>query len=377
MSIFRIFILFLSLWACSLPTSAQQPKQEITHDFHVEILQLPKRSDAFFPFVSSKKYPRSAAKINTMLQFMIFEKPVKRRDFLKPSTSPFNRNESPWTSIYSVGSKEFTNFLSITIDGEGCGAYCEGFSYTLHFDKYSGQMLTLPDFFTPDKLKQLEDKLRAVNLKKIEPYLQDPPVRNDKEEINGDFTDYDVYQMYQSCYDDLKKPPYLTLDSETNFSLSQQSLEITHGRCSNHAMRALDEIGSFTNTLTLKEFSPYLSDAGKQYLSTTPYQMPAFHSAFPVWSGKIANRYPVTFIKARYTRWHYWYDKYQTPIELVENGRDPSHPQILKWVERKYDNQKRNWITTALIQLRFKDKTATGTYLRLSDKKTLPIILHE
>ena len=57
--------------------------------------------------------------------------------------------------------------------------------------------------------------------------------------------------MYQGCIKQMKDPEmvkYRTIDGES-FRIGKDAITFYYGRCSNHAMQALDEVGEFANVL--------------------------------------------------------------------------------------------------------------------------------
>lgn len=339
------------------------------NDFKMKNVKNPEFSYSNFPFISSEKYPQSASNINTYLQYHFFERPLKEDDFSNTSLSPFRHTESHRRvySLYEPVIYESTNYVEVSIQGEACGAYCEGFNETFLFDAYSGQLITLIDLLSSNGVNQLEDKIRASNLKIIEPYIKNEPAESDHEYA------HEEYSIYKDCYDRFKgdRKYYNKVDEETSFSLSNDLLVIEHGRCSNHASRALDEIGKFVNKFSVKELQPYLSTEGKQYLSDHQYQLSAIKTPYKVLHGKIANKYPITLLKPKYGGWVYWYDKYESPIELREVRSETKNDLFFR--EAYYDDVKDKWVYTAEWQIREKNKVFTGTFTRSSDGKEMEV----
>ena len=52
--------------------------------------------------------------------------------------------------------------LSLGLDGEGCGAYCENFTYTRAFDLRDGRRLSLGDLLTPDGFADVGRRVDAA-----------------------------------------------------------------------------------------------------------------------------------------------------------------------------------------------------------------------
>lgn len=339
------------------------------NNFNMKNLKNPAFSYSDFPFIYSDKYPQSAANINIFLQYSFFNRPLKEKDFSNKSLSPFRNTESHSRiyEFYEPGIKENKNYIEVSISGDGCGAYCEGFSNTFVFDAYSGQLITLIDLLSPNGIMQLENKIRSVNLKRIEPYIQDIPKEDDPEEVSEE------YSMYKYCYDNMKddKEYYNKVDEGTSFSLSNDMLTIVHERCSNHALRALDEIGDFVSKFSFKELQPYLSAEGKKYLSNQKYKLSSIKTHYKVFHGKIDNKYPITILHSHNGRWVYWYDRYNLPIELHKSHGVTKDNLFFK--EAYYDDANNDWEYTAEWQIKKINKMFTGTFTRISDGKKMKV----
>ncbi|MDA0147536.1 hypothetical protein [Vibrio sp. LaRot3] len=308
--------------------------------FTIQDLKHPEIDNSHFPYVISDAYPHSAETINTYLQYRYFETPLKREVFASKSTNPL-RFDDEYRSVYSLYEhkvEQFTNYIQITIQGDSCGAYCEYFSNSTLFDNYSGQPVTLIDLLSKDGLRQLEKRIQTLNIERIKPYIANEP------SSTADDWDIATYNMYNDCYQDIKA--FHTLDKDTRFYTHEGTLTIEHGRCSNHASRALDEIGNFSNTFSFQELSQYMTHEGKQYLSNQKVANLPRKTLYGVYHGKIA-KYPITIVSTRYDDWVYWYNKYQTPIrvsfEKVSDTKlrfdETSESGKIEWAVEKKDQE--------------------------------------
>jgi len=343
------------------------PTMVSANDFKMKDIQHPDFNQSHFPFISSEKYPQSAANINAFMQYDFFEKIFKEKEFLNKSLSPFRMTDDYRRvhSIYSIEMTEQTNYLEVEISGDSCGAYCERFNNTYVFDIYSGQLITLIDLLSLDGIKQLKEEVLAKNRKRIEPYLENPPVDDSPEFYDG------VYYLYKYCYDELEEF-HSSVDEDTSFSLKDEAITIIHGRCSNHAARAIDEVGQLVNVFTFKELQPYFSAEGKQYLSDQHYQLPSIKTPYKVLHGKIAHKYPITILKPKHGSWVYWYDKYRSPLELRESTDKATGELLFK--ETHFDDDASEWIDTALWRVKKANDAFSGTFTRLSDGKKMSVV---
>ena len=335
------------------------------NNFKMTDVQNPAFEESHFPFISSVKYAQSATNMNTFLQYEFFEKIFKEKDFSNKSLSPFRMTDDYRSnySIYSVEMNEETNYVEVGISAEFCGAYCEGFNKTFVFDIYSGQLVTLIDLFAAEGMKGLQKKIIANNKKRIEPYLKNPPAENDPEYFDGE------YFLYKTCYEDLDK--YYNLDEGTSFNITDGTISIIQGRCSNHASRAMDEVGRFVNKFTFKELEPYLSGEGKKYLSDHQYQLSSIKTSSKVFHGKVANKYPITIISRKGGYWAYWYDKYRTPIELRKSVDKTTGELLIK--EVYFDDVADKWLANAHWRVKKAKNDYSGTFTRASDGKQMSI----
>ena len=101
-----------------------------------------------------------------------------------PNTKDANIFDSVWRTNDRVGnisdlsfkiSEANASLISMTISGEGCGAYCESFDYHFTFNAKTGNQLSLDSLFTKEgiktfvktlndnKMQKLNNKLKEIN----------------------------------------------------------------------------------------------------------------------------------------------------------------------------------------------------------------------
>lgn len=338
------------------------------HDFTMKNVTHPLFSYSNFPILSSDKYSQSASNINTYLQYEFFERPFREEDFSNAALNPFREKDDNHRLfyIYDIAMQQATNYVTVSINGESCGAYCENFNNHYMFDVYSGRVITLIDVLSPQGVKALGSKIRAENLKRIEPYIQTKPPEGADDYVQGEFF------LYKECYESLvSNPNYHAVNQKTSFQFSHEGLKVTNGRCSNHASRALDEIGDFITSFTMKSLQPYLSEEGQRYLSNTVYRLPYIKTPHKVMHGKIANKYAITLVKPKYGYWVYWYDKYGLPIELHEKTKNEGEELTFK--EGVYSDAENKWVYTAEWKIKKQHDAFSGEFIRLSDGKAMTV----
>jgi hypothetical protein len=332
------------------------------NDYKIINLKEKGKESTNFPFVTSKLYKSAANNININLQFEMFQNTPKKKNLFLIKK---NMNRTLYiNSFYSIEEK---NFLSITLEGEGCGAYCENFSKYFNFDKYTGQEITINDLFTKKGILEINKIIRKKNLKRISNFIS-----INKNDL-GDEEEYDEQtQMFQECLERRKgSKSYFTLNNYTSVLLEKNSMKIIHGRCSNHALRALDDIGSFMNTFTFKFLKPYLSSYGQNLLEGKQYKTPQNILNKRIWKGKIDNKYSIKLKNTTYGNWVYWYTKYNKIIELKSNYKNP----FLYLEERIYHKNQKKWQTTSLIKLKLENNQLYGTYTNYSNNKVMKVFL--
>jgi hypothetical protein len=229
--------------------------------------------------------------------------------------------------------------LSISFDVEGCGAYCETYSLSYNFEAFTGRLIQLPTLLThtgamelskrfqKQKISQYREQL--VNLKKE---LKETQKKKNKEstEIVNDLLDRIALNtdcLAQAQNADTTKnnlSQLLTL----RFQLFEKEVKLESGRCSNHAMRALDDVGNISLSIPYTELRPILANYGKNILFGETLDV-AQHPA-PMFSqvlyGKIGTS-EITMIlensPGQKISGMYFYNKYRKPIQLtgaLKNG---------------------------------------------------------
>ncbi|WP_223560238.1 hypothetical protein [Chryseobacterium lathyri] len=329
----------------------------------------PKSEDTVFPVVSYPGNPLVENKINTFLQVNELEYvPNSGLDPFKKAATATN-SYTNYLYFYSWEKLETPkNILSIGIDGEASGAYLEGFSKWINFDLRTGNFINCPDLFQPNAVKTIESLINQKIRKRVDEFLKELKAdKNPTEEIQEQIA------MYEDCF--LEH----TLEY-IEFYFGKDQLTFVAGRCSNHAMRALDDLGSHIIEISYKDLEKYWSPYAKNLLSgsektdTTSFQ-------YKLLKGKI-DKYPITvLIKHLYTdngenafSAMYWYDKNKKLIEW--NGKiQGDHISITE--NDHHDEELEKWIPRAFIEANKKGSMITGTWQDYKTKKYLNLELEE
>jgi hypothetical protein len=218
--------------------------------------------------------------------------------------------------------------LSLALDGEGCGAYCENFNYTRTFDLRDGRRLSLGDLLSVDGFADVGRRVDAARrgayrkqLRLLEGALK-AAARSRKKDADDDTDDRNA--MNRDCLERVDSQPSTPwwLVSEEFALDGRGGMKVTRFRCSNHAGRALDDVGDITIAIPAAELQGLLTPYG---LAVVQQQgdAPAPPARFD--GRELHGRVGGAAITMRLeplregvdTPGWYAYDKYRTPIKLA------------------------------------------------------------
>ena len=286
------------------------------------------------PFVQSDNV-NLAQRINNLIYLAVLDLPA-------PVTLQNGLNEHksedgvhPLSDIaFEVGRND-ERILALSVSAEGCGAYCENFTTQFNFELFSGRQLVASDLFTPAGsarlIKQLQDARVSRVSAEIARLRRDVKAAGQKaastgkanaapKEEDGDLTN--AIEMYERCVATFVDPAmakYLSIDSD-GLKIGADAITFTRGRCSNHAMRALDDLHDFNNTLSLTELTPYLNEYGKSLLLGDGKVMPSGGPFSQVLNGKVGQSSITLRLGARNSdnsvSATYYYNRFRKPIPL-------------------------------------------------------------
>ncbi|KIC63170.1 hypothetical protein [Chryseobacterium taiwanense] len=328
---------------------------------------MPKSEDSVFPVISYSENSRVENKINTFLQ-------VDQLEYIPGSIgNPFKLVSTGKTSysnyvyFYSWEKLETPkNILSLALDGEASGAYPEGFSIWKNFDLRTGNLINANDLFQPNSVKTVENLIQKSIKKEVNDFLtQLKSEKNPSEEV------VDQISIYEDCFTDF------TLDG-IEYYFGKDKIRFIAGRCSNHAMRALDELDSHVVEFPYKDMEKYWSPYAKNLLSGSE-KMDRTSFSNKLYKGKIDGKYPITVLIEKVYgdgsfSAKYWYDKNKKLIEW--NGKlKGNHISI---IENDYYSEETNqWIFRALVEAELKGNKIVGTWQDYKTKKYLNLELEE
>ena len=335
---------------------------------NVKITDLqPKTEDFNFPKISYTEKPLVENKINTFLQVDQLEY-VPGSD-VSPSklVSSGKTSYSNYVYFYSWEKLETPkNILSIAIDGEASGAYPEGFSIWKNFDLRTGNFINAKDLFQPNSVKTIENLIQKKVKKEVNDFLiQLKAEKNPSEEVSEQIS------MYEDCFTDY------TLEG-IEYYFPKNKIRFIAGRCSNHAMRALDDLGSHVVEFSYKELEKHWSSYTKNLLLDSE-KVDKTSLDNKLYKGKIDGKYPITvLINQVYADGSfsakYWYDKNKKLIQW-DGKLKGNHISI---IENDYYSEETNqWIFKALVEADVQGNKIIGTWQDYNTKKYLKLELEE
>lgn len=268
------------------------------------------------PWFTSKESPQVAKRINDY----IFASFINQLPGNNPQTTVnqfANSEMNPTANLdYTIEYRD-ANVLTLNMFVEGCGAYCESYNVPISFDLASGAKIAISDVVIADKLPQLNDQIRKDIRTRITTFVAQQKALPVEEQRTDEDQVIDYGEFYSTCY-------VLTIDGidyTDRFSIKNKELVFLNGRCSNHASRALDDLGDFTTGIAVSKLNNTLTPYGRRLLSIEG-QQPL--SSEPELSGKLF--YGMLGKKTRivlnvtceseYIRGAYFYEKFGAPIEL-------------------------------------------------------------
>lgn len=266
--------------------------------------------------------------------------------------------------------------LSLALEGEGCGAYCENFDDKRLFDLRDGRSLVLGDLLTPEGFaavgRRLDAERRAAYRKQLRELalVAKAAAKAAKKDADADEDTGNRIAMNKDCLEQVDSQPSTPwwLASE-GFALDGHGgITVTKGRCSNHASRALDDVDQVTISIPSAELHGLLTPYGLsvvQQQGDAPAPPPGFdgrelHGRV---GGAAVTMKLEPFKEGAETAGWYFYDKYRTPIKLSahrEGGQVIAVEQTAS--EGKFD------LTSAGGSL-------AGTWADKDRRKELPVIL--
>ena len=316
------------------------------------------------PWFSSTDNPKVAKRINDY----IFATFINQ---LPGNTPQATVNQFAKSAMNPTANLNYTvefrdeKILTMNMFVEGCGAYCESYNVPLSFDLANGAAITLNDLFSRSTMAELNTRIRKDIRGQIDTFVdahksQTPEqIKEEKGEV------FNYAEFYASCATYTDGLYYID-----KFSLQKDHLAFLNGRCSNHASRALDELGDFTTKIPTAELQNRLTPYG-QYLTgakSTTQVSPAPGIDGKVMYGTLGKSMRIVLkVDCKYGDFFegaYFYQKFGAPIELTGkcDTADNQHYELKTSAAEQ---------TQEKITLEFKDGVYQGVWE--SNGKTLPV----
>jgi hypothetical protein len=289
------------------------------------------RSDWQFPVLEGTN-ASAAERINALMFQNVFDLEFPAVPPANPEQSLTVLDDQLSRSIASIGFQVLRNdgrMFSVLFDGEGCGAYCESFQRPLAFDAATGRLLTEADLFTDSGRKALILELVKRNQKAIQDQIT--KLQDKGESLFGNPEDKEAtIEMYRGCLNNWRSKEWQNWLGKMEFHPTE--LLFVHGRCSNHALQGLDDLGDLRNSYAYATLKPWLSDYGRRLLLGEKTEANPV-SALGQWlKGTIGGKtrislylpkpYPEYLDKEADIQGYYFYDRYRKPLKLQGQRRE-------------------------------------------------------
>lgn len=368
---FISLLLLITLFSCnekntgSSGNSTGQQATTVATNEEITITDLsPVSEDYKFPVVHFSKNKVAEEKINIYLQLEELEHlpgVFKKNPF--EHVMPHDGAYSGTTSFYNWKRQTTNpNILSLSQEAESVGAYPEGYTSYHNFDARTGSAIGLEDMFTKNGLNALRKTLNQQVKNTIEDYVAELKKSGQDSAYSQEEKDEQI-GMYETCLEGV-------LDYEMeyySFYFSSDSIVFERGRCSNHAMRALDDLDNYDIPMAFSTVKQYLTPYGENLLFNSNKPVSAASPKGKLYKGFINEKYAVKakisdIYKDGSLTMQYWYDKSKTPIEW--NGTFKNNHFSLKEGD------------AAQVEADWKDnKKIAGTWTNLKTKQVLKLEL--
>ncbi|MBS1160355.1 MAG: hypothetical protein H6R15_2774 [Proteobacteria bacterium] len=220
--------------------------------------------------------------------------------------------------------------LALEINAEGCGAYCEDYQQYFNFDAQTGRFLLIDDILTPRGLSEVgrrffaeRKRLYRQQIRTLRRELANVQKAGKRKKDAVEDTE-DRLALNEDCLAQFQETPgdaaLRNSLRSTRFILTDKGIVFTAGRCSNHASRALDDVGEVTWPLGLKDLAALLQPYGRYLLTGEGDAAAPVALHGQVLHGKVGSA-PITLRINPLNDDNsfsglYYYDKYRKPISF-------------------------------------------------------------
>jgi hypothetical protein len=259
-------------------------------------------------------------------------------------------------TVSGTASLEFTvarhdaRVLTLAFEREGCGAYCEEDAEAFTFDLRTGRAVGPDDLLTPAGQRALDRQMdaarKAAYRKQIASFGGAPkkPAKGAQKPSDDDGNDVDDrIELATTCLAQVSsEAPQRSAPLEgTRIEVDVDALVLTHERCSNHAMRALDDVDEVSLKVPYATLAPHLTPFGKSLLLGDGDAPQADDIYGRMLYGTLGGKTPIA-MRLRVDSdgsigGAYYYEKFGTPIELG-GARRGRHLELVEHLSDKNDD---------------------------------------
>ena len=273
--------------------------------------------DAQMPWVTGPD-AAVADRIDTLIFLEVLEAPPPRGSPTAFTVPTRDGSIAPVTPSGFRVMRQDERVLSLVVSAEGCGAYCEDFDVPFVFDLSTGRRVTDRDLLTPQGLRELDRRGHAAFAARIATRLaalKTPQPR-------GGLPEDDVETLREIYVECRERQRASAADGRAPGSLRLVAggAELVFGRCSNHAMRALDDLDRFTFRIDAAALAARLTPYGRRLLLGQGDAAGPTGAAGQVLAGTVDGAaVRVAFSQAESDesiRGTYYYERFRKPIEL-------------------------------------------------------------
>lgn len=328
-------------------------------------------SDIAMPFFSSSKTD-VASYINDKLF-------IGQLEMLAPTRwKPFF-GDADGTSVTGIENQSFTvsrldqKVITVDFDTEYCGAYCEASNYFYNFEAQSGRYIVLSELVTKSGVQEIMRRLKAEKIRQYREQLQQLKLKRKSlsskraKSQQDEIADIeDRIALNTQCLNDSQVSLNSTASVEAltylRYKLLDHELMIFSSRCSNHASRALDDVGEVSVNISYDSLRPHLSKYGLALLFDEKITQENTVIG-QVLRGKLGNNAITMVLQADSkdtVSAIYFYDKYRKAISLFGIGQNG----MFELIERNEDGQEQ-----AKFQLKTSGTNVYGYWLGKSKLK--------
>jgi hypothetical protein len=244
------------------------------------------------PFVGGGS-PAVVARINQALFLEVLGMPAPLRP--EESFTPLREQLPEGTAEQDFEvSYQDALVLGIRIDTEGCAAYCETYATRHNFDARTGRALALDDLFTPAAHAQLarriDDNRRRLYREQIARMKKELAAAQRAKAPADALDDWrDRITLNQECLQGVATLPTRPTLAYVGWSLGAGQVNLHTGRCSNHAQRALDDVGDVVTTVPRADLPALLTPYGRALLLAQGEAVPPASLLGQVLRGKVGS----------------------------------------------------------------------------------------